>query len=314
MRAARSGTLAAMEAPALPGWIERMFPAGMTRRLVDVGGVRMHVVEWAGPGPTVVMVHGNPTWSFLWRKVVAELAGDGFHLVVPDLVGLGMSDKPRDEAAHQLSAHGTWLGRLLDEVAPGPLYLVGQDWGGPIGLAAMAPRLARLRGLVLANTVIGPPRPGFKGTAFHRFARRPIVSDLVFRGLGFPQIAMATAQGDRTSMLGKNLLAYLWPLRRFRDRIAPLALARMVPDALEHVTVPALATCRDAVARFTGPIALVWGTRDPILGSVVNHLERELPQAEVTRTEGGHFLQEEVPGPIADAIRRVVARGEAAKA
>jgi haloalkane dehalogenase len=271
----------------------------------------MHVAAWRAKGPTVVMLHGNPSWSFLWRKVVAELHGDGFNLVVPDLVGLGLSDKPRDAAAHQLSAHATWFGRLLDEVAPGPLYFAGQDWGGPIGLHALATRLPRLRGLVLANTVIGPPRPGFKATGFHRFARLPIVSDLVFRGLGFPQVVMTAAQGDRTSLVGRAALGYWWPLRHLRDRTAPLALARMVPDAPDHVSIPALATAHDTAKRFHGPIALVWGTRDPILGTVINHLERELPGADVTRTEAGHFLQEEVPGPIADAIRRVVARGEA---
>lgn len=302
-----------MDAPALPGWIERMFPDGMERRLVDVGGVRMHVARWRGPGPTIVLLHGNPTWCFLWRKVVAELRADGFDVIAPDLVGLGLSDKPHDLAAHQLSAHGTWLGHLLDEVAPGRFYLVGQDWGGPIGLHALSTRLPRLRGLVLANTVIGPPRPGFKSTTFHRLARLPIVSDVLFRGLAFPQLAMTTVQGDRTSLLGKAALAYAWPLRRLRDRAAPLALARMVPDAPDHVSIPALGVCHDTALRFRGPIALVWGTRDPILGSVIKHLERELPDAAVTRTDAGHFLQEEVPGPIADAIRGVVAKGEAAK-
>jgi len=300
-----------MDAPHLPGWIERMFPAGMTRRLVDVGGVRMHVATWAGAGPTVVLLHGNPSWSFLWRKVVAELAGDGLNLVVPDLVGLGLSDKPRDLAAHQLSAHGTWFGRLLDEVAPGPLYFAGQDWGGPIGLHALSTRLARLRGMVLANTVIGPPRPGFKRTAFHRFSQLPIVSDLVFRGLGFPQNLMTAVQGDRTSLVGRAALAYWWPLRHFRDRAAPLALARMVPDSPDHVSIPALGVCHDTATGFIGPTALVWGTRDPVLGTIIKHLERELPAAEVTRTDAGHFLQEEVPGELAAAIRRVVARGEA---
>lgn len=301
-----------MNAPPLPGWLERMFPAGMDRRLVDVGGVRMHVAEWRSAGPTVVLLHGNPSWGFLWRKVVAELAGDGLHLVVPDLIGLGLSDKPPDLEAHQLSAHGAWFGHLLDQLAPGPVYFVGQDWGGPIGLHALASRMPRLRGLVLANTVVGPPRPGFKPTGFHRFARLPIVSDLVFRGLGFPQNLMTMAQGDRTSMLGRAALGYWWPLRHLRDRAAPLGLARMVPDGPAHVSIPALQVCHDAVTGFAGPTALVWGTRDPILGSVIRHLERELPAAEVTRTDAGHFLQEEVPGPIAAAIRRVVARGEAA--
>lgn len=290
--------------PEMPDWLEAMFPAGMRRSMVDVGGVRMHVAEW-GTGPTVVMLHGNPSWGFLWRKVVAQLADEGLHIVVPDLVGLGLSDKPRDAEAHSLAAHGTWFGRLLDQIAPGDVTLVGQDWGGPIALLGAADRKSRVRGLVLGNTVVGPPRPGFKPTAFHRLARLPLVSDAMFKLGGFPQNLMTLVQGNKTSILGKALLGYMWPLRHVRDRTGPLALARMVPDSLEHPSIPALERCHDVFTSLDAPISLVWGTRDPILGSVVSHLQRLRPDARVTRTDAGHFLQEEVPGPFADAIRDV---------
>jgi haloalkane dehalogenase len=294
-----------MTVPAMPGWIEAMFPDGMRRSMIDVGGVRMHVAEW-GAGPTVVMLHGNPSWGFLWRKVVAALADDGLRLVVPDLIGLGLSDKPRDAEAHSLAAHGTWFGRFLDQVAPGDVTLVGQDWGGPIALHAAADRMTRVRGLVLGNTVVGPPRKGFKPTAFHRFARLPVVSDAVFRLGGFPQNVMALAQGTKTSILGKTALAYMWPLRRLRDRTGPLALARMVPDSPDHPSIPSLERCQEVFTSLDVPISLVWGLRDPVLGTVVSHLARLRPDAKVTRTDAGHFLQEEVPEPFADAIRDVV--------
>lgn len=289
----------------MPRWLEAMFPEGMRRSMVDVGGVRMHVAEW-GSGPAVVMLHGNPSWGLVWRKVVAELVGEGLRLIVPDLIGLGLSDKPRDAEAHSLAAHGTWFGRLLDAVVPGELTLVGQDWGGPIALWAASERKARVTGMVFGNTVVGPPRPGFKPSAFHRFARLPLVSDAVFRLGGFPQNLMTLSQGDRTSLLGRAALGYMWPLRRLRDRTAPLALARMVPDGPDHPSIPALERCQ---ATFTGlrvPMAAVWGLRDPILGGVITHLERLRPDLKVTRTQAGHFLQEEVPGELADAIRDVV--------
>src|SRR4051794_9834478 len=99
---AASGSL-----PRMPRWLEAMFPRGMRRRMVDVGdGLRMHVAEW-GPedGTPVLMVHGNPSWGFLYRKVVADLLETSrfatpLRLVVPDLVGLGLSDKPRDASLH----------------------------------------------------------------------------------------------------------------------------------------------------------------------------------------------------------------------
>jgi haloalkane dehalogenase len=162
--------------------------------------------------------------------------------------------------------------------------------------------------MVILNTVPGPPREGFIATRFHRFSRMPVVSDIVFRGLGFPQNAMTTAQGDKTSILGRAALGYWWPLRHFGDRTAPLALARMVPDSMQHASIAPLRTCQKAVTSFRGPIAIVWGDRDPVLGTVIGHLKRLLPQATVTRTSAGHFLQEEVPGAIADAVRDVVLR------
>jgi haloalkane dehalogenase len=287
--------------PELPRWIEEMLPAGGRRSMIDVPDGRMHVMEW-GQGRTVLLVHGNPSWGFLYRKVVAALAGAPLRLVVPDLIGLGLSDKPRDPAAHTLVAHGARLAALIDALDLRDLVLVGQDWGGPIGLHAMHQRPGRMAGLVVLNTVLGPPRPGFKSTSFHRFARMPIVSDLAFRGLGLPEQMMALVQGDRRSIRGRVRRAYAWPLRRLRDRTAPLALARMVPDSLDHESIPALRECEAVVTSHTGPAAIVWGDRDPVLGRVRTRCEALLPQAPVTRTRAGHFLQEEVPDVIAEAI------------
>ncbi|HRI10637.1 MAG TPA: alpha/beta fold hydrolase, partial [Nannocystaceae bacterium] len=188
------------------------------------------------------------------------------------------------------------------------LVFVGQDWGGASGLGARGDRPERIRGLVLMNTVVGPPHPGFRPTAFHRLSQAPIVSDLAFRLLGVPQIGLHLAQGDRRSIRGAVARAYRYPLRHLRDRAAPLGLARMVPDRLDHPSVADLERCRALVQSYRGPAALVWGERDPILGRLLARTHRLLPQAEVTRTQAGHFLQEEVPEAIAAAIESVLAR------
>jgi haloalkane dehalogenase len=275
----------------------------------------------AGPeeAPPVLLLHGNPTWGFLWRKVVAELLAPAegepanLRLIMPDLVGLGFSDRP-GAAAHTLEAHARWIGGVIDGVAlAGPgghdrLVFVGQDWGGPIGLAALADRPERLAGLVVLNTAAGPPKPGFRPTTFHRFARMPVISTLAFRLLGFPQRALHTVQGDPGSIRGEVARAYRYPLRGWSRNAAPLALARMVPDSLDHPSVPALRRCHELVEGFDGPAAIVWGERDPILGRLLARIERVLPRAEVTRTRAGHFLQEEVPREIAGAIRSVAER------
>lgn len=264
-------------------------------------------------GRCILLVHGNPTWGFLWRRVIAALrarpGGDRYKLVVPDLVGLGWSSKP-GVAAHTLAHHAAWLGDAIDALAPGPLVLVAQDWGGPIGLAAMTERRARLRGLVLGNTAVGPPGERFRPTLFHRLSQMPVASDVLFRGLGFPLPVLARVQGDRRSIRGDVARAYRWPLRHLRDRAAPLALARMVPDSHAHPSVPGLAACEQLYREAQVPVALVWGERDPILGRVVNHAARLRPDAKVTRTQAGHFLQEEVPDELADAIVDVAARAD----
>jgi cis-3-alkyl-4-acyloxetan-2-one decarboxylase len=291
-----------LPAPAWPAWLERLAP--FERYRIDVGGFKMHVME-AGEGLPVFMLHGNPTWGFLYRKVAHHLRDAGLRLIMPDLVGLGFSDKPRDAAAHSLLAHAGWTGKLMDALELERMVFVGQDWGGPIGMRALADRPERLAGLVLMNTVVSGPKPGFKPTGFHRFSQMPLVSDLAFRVLGFPQSALWFAQSQKTSVMGETGRAYRYPLARRRERVAPLALARMVPDSLQHPSVEDLEVCRRFTESYRGPAALVWGDRDPILGRVCKRIAQMLPQAEVVHTQAGHFLQEEVPEVIADAVRRV---------
>jgi pimeloyl-ACP methyl ester carboxylesterase len=257
------------------------------------------------PPRTVLLLHGNPTWSFLWRKVIALLPG--LRCVAPDLLGLGLSDKPERIADHTLERHGNAIAELVAALDLRDIVLVGQDWGGPIAALVGSLHPQRIAGLVLANTaVLVPSHP--HGTAFHRFAKLPLLSDLVFRGLGFPLSVLGRLQGDPHSLRGIPERAYRFPLPTWRARVAPLALARMVPDSLHHPSLPALARGEAWVRSFAGPVALVWGTRDPILGHALERHERALPQAAVTRTTAGHFLQEEVPDALAAAIAAIALR------
>ncbi|MCB9662709.1 MAG: alpha/beta fold hydrolase [Alphaproteobacteria bacterium] len=297
-----------LPAPPLPDRIARQLPPGVRRHTVRVGDHALHLME-AGEGRPVLLMHGNPTWSFLYRKVFAALAGEPLRLIAPDLVGLGLSDRVPGRW-HTLERHGAVIADLVAGLDLRDVVLVGQDWGGPIGLHAFVRQRERLAGLVVLNTVIGPPRPGFRPTAFHRFARTPVVSDLAFRLGAFPQRALHTAQGDRASIRGEVAWAYRWPLRGLARNAAPLALARMVPDREAHPTVPALREVGELVAGWTGPAAIVWGDRDPVLGRLRRHVERTLPHASVRATQAGHFLQEEVPEDIAAAVREVAAAAD----
>ena len=282
-----------------------MLPEAIERYQIEVDGRRMAVME-LGSGRPVVMVHGNPTWGFLYRKVADRLAGADIRVIMPDLFGLGFSDHIA-ASEHTVANHARWLAEAIDVLELKNLVAVVQDWGGPIGTLATHDSQAKVDALVVLNTGLGPPKPGFKPTLFHRVSHVPVVSELLFRGLGFPQIYLASAQADKTSIRGKVSRAYRYPLRNRVRNHAPLALARMVPDGQDHPSVPEMRRCQEIYEGFQGPIALVWGKRDPILGRLLGRLSRQRPDARVTETEAGHFLQEEVPDEIAEAIRWALA-------
>lgn len=290
-------------APSLPAWLERDLP--FTRKAlrleceIDYGRV-LHLIDH-GQGRPVLMLHGNPTWSYLWRKVIRMLDPDTFRCVAPDMLGMGLSSTlPRVED-HSASHHAEVLARVIEELDLHDILLVGQDWGGPMAASLGARYPDRIAGVVLANTsVLVPQVP--RGSSFHRFARMPVISDLAFRVGGFPLWNLHSVQGDRSSMRGEVARAYAWPFAEVSRRVAPLALARMVPDGPEHPSLPELRRGEAWIRSFGGPMRLVWGVRDPILGKALKKHERAFPDAKVILTQAGHFLQEEVPGSLASAI------------
>jgi len=291
----------------MPSWLEQMVP--FRRYSVRVDRWRMHVMESGDPkGLPVVMIHGNPSWGFLYRKVALELAGEPLRLIMPDLIGLGFSDKPHDADAHRLDNHIDWLANLLDQLQLERCVMVVQDWGGAIGVGALARRPELKAGLVIMNTVLTEPKKGFKPTPVHRFSHTPLLSDLAVRVLGIAQWGMPLTQGDRRSIRGDVWRAYRYPLRSLHDNIAPLALLRMAPSSFDHPSIAPLRECHAYVKQFDGPAAIVWGDSDPILGRVRGWMEKLFPDAPVTRTDAGHFLQEEVPIEIAAGVRDVVSR------
>jgi haloalkane dehalogenase len=298
--------------PPLPDFLEPHLPFRRSAYELETGldaGRRLHFIDHGDPAARpVLLLHGNPTWSFLWRKVIALLPG--FRCVAPDLLGLGLSDRLPRIADHSLERHGAAIAELVETLDLRGIVLVGQDWGGPIAVQVGLRLPERIAGAVLANTAVSiPGHP--RGTLFHKFARLPGISDLVFRGFGFPQNVLRAIQGDRRSIRGEVARAYRWPLRTWRDRVAPLALARMVPNGPEHASMAALRRGEAWLRSFTGPMALVWGLRDPVLGRALRRHERDFPQAAVTRTQAGHFLQEEVPEALASAIEDVSRRAGA---
>ena len=301
-----TSAVASPDLPPLPAFIARQLP--FERRVLTLrsgvdAGRRIHLLDHGDPAATaVLMVHGNPTWSFLWRGVIARL--EGFRCVAPDLLGLGLSDRLPKISDHSVARHCDAVHEVVELLGLERPILVGQDWGGPIAMGVGARLGERIRGVVLGNTsVLAPKRP--RGTAFHRFSRMPLVSDFAFRVLGLPQRILHRIQGDPASIRGDVARAYRWPLKGWKNTVSPLALARMVPGSADHPSMPELRRGEDWLRGFPGPVALVWGRRDPILGRALKRHREALPAATVTETDAGHFLQEEVPEELAAAVRRV---------
>ena len=288
--------------PALPEWLAAAMP--FQRRVLQLGGRALHTVDH-GDGPPVLLVHGNPTWSYLWRKVLPPLIDAGLRVVAPDLLGLGLSEKLPKASDHTLARHIRTICQLADQLELDEVTVVGQDWGGPIVSGAAAHLGERARAAVFGNTALLSPRRPVKATAFHHFSHVPLLSDLVFRGLRFPVPFLSLAQGDRGSIARQQRRAYMYPFRRFADGVAPLALARMVPHRDDHPSLEPLEAVDRWYREFPGPISLVWGRRDPLLARAVYRLQKTRPDATVIETDAGHFLQEEVPDTLAEQIIRV---------
>ena len=307
----RSGVMPSIPPPDLPPFLTENLPQERKAYELESGpdqGKVIHFIDHGNPdGQPVILQHGNPTWCFLWRKVIARLDPERFRCLAPDLLGFGLSGSLDRVSDHTLERHlqamREWAENL--QLAKGAI-LVGQDWGGPL-VVAMGMACPEVSGVVLANTsILVPKRP--LGTSFHKFARTPVVSDIAFRLAGFPLNILGRVQGDPKSISGHVARAYRWPLPLGR-RTGPLGLARMVPSGPDHPSVAALREMEAWTRAFDGPMALVWGERDPILGRALKRHVETFPQATVTRTQAGHFLQEEVPDEIADALEDVAARG-----
>ncbi len=118
-----------------------------------IDGIRLHYVD-EGSGPPILLVHGQPTWSYLYRKMIQPLVAAGYRCISPDLMGFGLSDKPTDESAYTLKRHVELVTGLVERLQIQGVTIVGQDWGGPIGLRYAIDHQDNVRSLVILNTLV----------------------------------------------------------------------------------------------------------------------------------------------------------------
>lgn len=285
----------------IPEWILRRLPYNHYN--INVNGKNMHVME-KGKGKPIVLVHGNPMWGYLYKKVLDQINSSEVRLIVPDLIGFGFSDKIEINE-HSLEAHTEWMASFFKTIKEESIGLVIHDWGGMIGVAGAMRAGKKIDGLVIMNTSVTAPKDGFTPTWFHSLSQLPVISDLLFRVFNFPLSVLKKFEGIPGSYSKEDLKIYKYPLRKFKDNVGPLALARMVPNNMKHPSVPIEKEVEEFLKSYEGPAEIVWGVNDPVMWKLRRRTERLLPQAKTVKTDAGHFVQQESSEEVVESIKKI---------
>ena len=267
---------------------------------VEVEGLRLHHVD-EGSGEPVVMVHGNPTWSYLYRNFVPAIAEAGFRAVAPDLVGFGRSDKPWD-GPYTLEGHiESFTGQML-ALDLRDITLVVADWGSPIALSFASEHPSRVKRLVILNARPRPFERADQLPAMFATFRQPISGEVLVQGLNAFIEGMIPHGIHKKERVTATLMdAYRAPFPDYNSRAGILAFARGHPIGPSHPAYERERRTSEWVAGFRGPSLLVCGLRDHGYGASALGVWRELlPEARVhTMDDAAHYLQE-------DAHERIV--------
>jgi haloalkane dehalogenase len=264
-------------------------------RYADVDGLRLHYVE-EGKGDPVLLLHGEPTWSFLYRKMIPPIARVA-RAVAVDYPGFGRSDKPTDPGWYTYESHSEMLRRFVEELDLRRLTVVCQDWGGPLGLRLAVEHPERVERVVVMNTGIFSGRPpGEAWLQFRAFVRRV--------GTEFQpgQLIRITSPGE---VADDVVAGYDAPFPTPESKTGVIMFPELVPDSLEHPSAQAMLDVREALKTWPGRALILFGDSDPVFSPRVGERFAELiPGAEPAETvEGaGHFLQEDAGERIGERI------------
>ena len=285
-------------------------------------GLRVHYVDEGSAGAeTVLLVHGQPTWSYLYRTVIERLVAHGLRAVALDLVGFGRSDKPVDRTAHTVPAHVGWMRQFLDVTGLHDLTLVVQDWGGPIGLGVLPERSGLVRRIVAANTALHtadaalagrlawPVHEGSDGTVT---VAQPLLDYQRLTQELSPFQPSLFVQGATASDVPDAVLAAYdapFPDETFcaGPRQLPLLMGLTPSSSCARVNRRTL----HALAGFEGPFLTAFSDGDPGTGGWAEVLQGHVPGARghdhPTIRGAGHFLQEDRGAELAQVVARFVA-------
>jgi cis-3-alkyl-4-acyloxetan-2-one decarboxylase len=270
-------------------------------------GHQMHYIEMGRAGltkPTFLLLHGNPTWSFLYRRFLPALASAG-RVIAVDHVGFGRSDHPSDPAYHSLERHIQNLEAFAERTRIKRVVPVVQDWGGPIGLGYATRHQDRIVGLVLMNTWAFTEREKVKLPVLFRALRAPGIGEyaLTKRNLFVEGFLKRLILGPVDELI---MDAYRHPFPNPKSRAGILTMPRMIPTSPEHKEWATMSAIEKRLPELDVPAKILWGLKDPAFHPrFARAFHAILPRAEypVFYDEAGHYLQEDIPGPLCHEIR-----------
>jgi haloalkane dehalogenase len=271
------------------------------QRYTEYDGLRMHYLDEGADDP-VLCLHGEPTWSYLYRKMVPGLAAAA-RVVCPDYFGFGRSDKPTDREWYSFDRHyGSILG-LVETLDLSRLTVVVQDWGGPIGLRLAVEQPERVDRLVILNTGVGGGRA--PNDVWLRFREVVRAAGGDFQAGRLIRTACVRGLADEIAA------AYDAPFPTPESKAGPLMFPEQVPTEPEHPNTAPLMAIREALKSWTKPTLVLFGDSDPIFPPYVAEQIAELiPGALPAETiaNAGHFVQEDAGEEVAERIVRFLAK------
>ena len=300
-RSASPESLASLPPQGLPG-----LDPGWSRivEVVDADGVTRgfhvldsHAADSSDVAGTLICVHGNPTWSYLWRELVAS-PPRGWRVIAVDQLGMGWSDRIGE--VRRLAQRVDDLGRVVDALGvDGPVVTVAHDWGGPVSLGWALAHRDRLVGVVLANTAVHQPA-GSPAPALIRIARTPALLRAVCERT--PTFVRATTAVSRPRPSAAVRDAFAAPYATADRRGAVADFVADIPLEDDHPSMPALAEIADGVGDLDVPVLLAWGPADPVFSDLyLRDFLTRIPHADVHRYEGAsHLVTEDAPAFFAD--------------
>jgi haloalkane dehalogenase len=283
----------------LPGW-------PFAPRYAEVDGLRIHYVDEGPPdAPPVLMLHGEPSWSYLYRKMIPRFVEAGFRAVAPDLVGFGRSDKPADVEEYSYARHVGWMTEWMEAVDLRGVTLVCQDWGALIGLRVAAENPDRFARIVVANGALptGEGKIPLAFRAWQAFARWSPY---------FP-IGRIVQAGSRTKLPRDVAAAYDAPFPEARYKAGARAFPPLVPTHPDDPAVPDNLRAWEVLDAWQKPFLTAFSDGDPITRGLDRPFRARVPgaarQPHATIRGAGHFLQEDRGEELARVVIDFIRRG-----